>query len=102
DDHAMASHPHSLHDALPFSSLAISFSELGEGMKTLAVDGETLWAEGRAERIAESDERAVRLVSCGSSFPEHEIAAFPPEDDVGRSEEHTSELQSREKLVCRL
>ena len=27
------------------SSLAISFTELSEGMKTLAVDGETLWSE---------------------------------------------------------
>src|SRR5690606_28418212 len=27
---------------------------------------------------------------------------FPPEDHTHRSEEHTSELQSRENLVCRL
>src|SRR5690606_41556464 len=29
-------------------------------------------------------------------------AAFPAGDDPSRSEEHTSELQSRENLVCRL
>src|SRR3712207_7222779 len=43
---------------------------------------------------------------------EHRVGAQPPaqvaghrhavEDDVGRSEEHTSELQSRQYLVCRL
>src|SRR5690606_41402878 len=28
--------------------------------------------------------------------------SFPPGEEVVRSEEHTSELQSRENLVCRL
>ena len=53
------------------SSLAIAFTELGEGMKTLSVDGPTLWAKGAAELVAEDDENAVRLVSCGPAFPEH-------------------------------
>src|SRR5690606_41451969 len=34
--------------------------------------------------------------------PRHDAAAPEIPDDSGRSEEHTSELQSREKLVCRL
>lgn len=62
------------------SSLAISFSELGEGMKTISVDGETLWAENVAKKIPETDERAVRLVSCGRRFPHHDIAVFAPDD----------------------
>ena len=62
------------------SSLAISFTELGEGMKTLAVDGETLWAENTARTVPEDDPRAVRLVSCGRRFPEHDIAVFAPDD----------------------
>jgi len=65
------------------SSLAISFTELGEGMKTLSVDGETLWGENTAKIVADDDPRAVRLVSCGPSFPQHEIAAFSPDDTTG-------------------
>ena len=60
------------------SSLAISFSPVGEGMKTISVDGETLWAENKAKLVAAEDPRAVRLVSCGPKFPLHEIAAFAP------------------------
>src|SRR3712207_7524552 len=33
---------------------------------------------------------------------QHAEVAEPPEDDLDRSEEHTSELQSRQYLVCRL
>jgi fatty-acyl-CoA synthase len=62
------------------SSLAISFTELGEGMKTLAVDGEVLWADNVAKKVADDDAKAVRLVSCGKTFPLHEIAVFAPDD----------------------
>ena len=62
------------------STLAISFTELGEGMKTLSVDGETLWGENRAKVVPEDDERAVRLVSCGTTFEGHDIAVFAPDD----------------------
>jgi acyl-CoA synthetase (AMP-forming)/AMP-acid ligase II len=62
------------------SSLAICFTELGEGMKTIGVDGDVLWAENVAKPIPEDDERAVRLVSCGKKFPHHDIAIFPSED----------------------
>jgi acyl-CoA synthetase (AMP-forming)/AMP-acid ligase II len=62
------------------SSLAISFTELGEGMKTTAVDGQTLWAESVAEPVAEDANGAVRIVSCGSAFPLHDIKIFDPED----------------------
>src|SRR3712207_8502834 len=46
---------------------------------------------------------AARLrvaISGGASLPISIIAEFG--DRVGRSEEHTSELQSRQYLVCRL
>ena len=62
------------------SSLAISFTELGEGMKTISVDGETLWAENTMHLVAEDDARAIRLVSCGPKFPHHDIQAFGPDD----------------------
>jgi len=64
------------------SSLAISFTELGEGMKTLSVDGETLWAENLAKKVPDDDAGAVRLVSCGRAFPLHEIQVFPPDADL--------------------
>jgi fatty-acyl-CoA synthase len=63
------------------SSLAICFTELGEGMKTLGVDGDVLWAENTAKVIPESDENAVRLVSCGKKFPHHDLAIFAQEDE---------------------
>ncbi len=65
------------------SSLAISFTELGEGMKTLSVDGDTLWSENTVKVVSEDDPRAVRLVSCGPHFPLHEVAAFAPDDTTG-------------------
>jgi fatty-acyl-CoA synthase len=62
------------------SSLAIAFTELGEGMKTIAVHGPTLWDSGQVRTVADDDENAVRLVSCGPQFPEHEVRVFAPED----------------------
>jgi fatty-acyl-CoA synthase len=62
------------------SSLAIAFTELAEGVKTIAVDGPTLWENGAAKAVAETDENAIRLVSCGPSFPDHKIAIFDPQD----------------------
>jgi fatty-acyl-CoA synthase len=62
------------------SSLAVTFTELGEGMKTLAVDGETLYGRGEAKPVPEDDDRAVRLVSCGREFPDHAIRIFDPDD----------------------
>ncbi len=62
------------------ASLAIAFTELSEGMKTISVDGPTLWGENTAKHVPEDDENAVRLVSCGAAFPYHEIAIFDPED----------------------
>jgi fatty-acyl-CoA synthase len=65
------------------SSLAIAFTELGEGMKTITVDSETLWGEHTMKLVPADDPGAIRLVSCGPRFPEHEIAVFPPEDTTG-------------------
>ncbi|HVJ92590.1 MAG TPA: fatty acyl-AMP ligase [Labilithrix sp.] len=67
------------------SSLAISFSELGEGMKVLAVDGDALWAENKMKLASEDAPNAVRLVSCGRPFPLHDIAVFDPDDTTGQT-----------------
>jgi fatty-acyl-CoA synthase len=62
------------------SSLAVAFSELGQGLQTIAVDGLALWEKGRATVVPEDDENAVRLVSCGPRFPGHQIQVFEQDD----------------------
>jgi fatty-acyl-CoA synthase len=62
------------------SALAVAFTELAEGMKTIAVDGPKLWEKGQVALIPEEDEGAVRLVSCGREFPSHTIRVFDPAD----------------------
>lgn len=63
------------------SSLAITFSELDKGMQTIAVDGPALWAEGQVKLVPEDAEQAIRLVSCGRQFPEHQVGIFSLEDE---------------------
>jgi fatty-acyl-CoA synthase len=62
------------------SSLAITFTELGEGMQTTSFDGPALWDEGQAVSVAEDAENAVRLVSCGPEFPGHTVRVYAPDD----------------------
>src|SRR5690606_13100241 len=52
--------------------------------------------------IAETEERVQEAT--GETVHRYRSAILPPapDDDAERSEEHTSELQSRENLVCRL
>src|SRR3712207_7953231 len=42
------------------------------------------------------------LCSPFSVQPRHDLGSFPRPEIMTRSEEHTSELQSRQYLVCRL
>ncbi len=62
------------------SSLAVSFTELERGLKSLCIDGERLWAEGRAHEVAEGAVGSVPIVSCGTGFPEHRFAVFASDD----------------------
>src|SRR2546422_2446889 len=73
----------SLHDALPISETRIPPGR-GEPMNDMKL-GITLIAA------------AVALAGCGEQKPAAKAEAKP-----ARSEEHTSELQSRLHLVCRL
>jgi fatty-acyl-CoA synthase len=63
------------------SALAISFSELYEGLKSVRVHGPTLWDTGEARPVADGDDDTVRLVSCGPEFPEHRIRVFDSGDE---------------------
>src|SRR5690606_41310914 len=57
--------------------------------------GQALWIE--------SQKRSARLVATAPDVRDSMMAlGEEPDDQMARSEEHTSELQSRENLVCRL
>src|SRR5690606_39769754 len=47
-------------------------------------------------------QRGERHAPPGARIPPHRVPARPTDVSRIRSEEHTSELQSRENLVCRL
>src|SRR5206468_10463251 len=92
--------PLSLHDALPIYSLG-------------AAIGDTLdhayWSQSR--RMFATLEEAVRLYPddpmawyslAESRFHGGFVVGSTPRQALERSEEHTSELQSRSDLVCRL
>lgn len=63
------------------SSLAVTFTELHEGVKTLLVDGERLWADGKAQVVADDAEGAVPIVSCGKGFDQHRFTIYAPDDE---------------------
>src|SRR5690606_39285234 len=82
--------PLSLHDALPISAGALS---AGQGrFPTDSTDG----ADGRGSSAPS------RLTGPGPSLGRPAPDRRPRTGRPPRSEEHTSELQSRENLVCRL
>src|SRR5258707_9067529 len=63
----------------------------------------TLFRSRKKERVAWLDPtRAIGRKSTGRHNAMHMWVKFLPIARVGRSEEHTSELQSRQYLVCRL
>jgi fatty-acyl-CoA synthase len=62
------------------STLAISFSKLGEGVVTDTVEGGTLWSSGRAEPTAPETEGASTIVQCGPPFEDHDVRAFAESD----------------------
>src|SRR5690606_41429844 len=89
-----ANYSRSLHDALPIYGRIVRSPE---GVLTRIVE----------ERDASADEKKIREVNTGIycfSLPElrKALTEIKPHNAQGRSEEHTSELQSRENLVCRL
>src|SRR5690606_41450711 len=76
----------SLHDALPISSLGLDLAPISE-VRAMA---------GRVIEIRLSNPVPMLLQLLAQ--PELTLSR----GGAGRSEEHTSELQSRENLVCRL
>jgi fatty-acyl-CoA synthase len=83
------------------STLAISFSTFGTGVRTDVVDGEALWSKGRAEPSEPSDrglDTATSIVQCGAAFDGHDIQVFAPGDETSEhplGEREVGELRLR-------
>ena len=65
------------------STLAVSFDQLGQSVRTETVDGALLAAERRAVPVAPEAPGAIPLVNCGKAFSGHEIGVFEPDDCDG-------------------
>ncbi len=86
------------------SSLAVTFSDLGQGIRTASFDADALWADGVARDAAVDAPGAVRLVSCGRAFPEHEVAIFAQDDaasDAPLGDARVGEVRLRGPSVMR-
>src|SRR5690606_40480616 len=91
--------PRSLHDALPISAWGRPFARL------VQMFASRRHRAGRpGQRVGEAFEHlgpvAIKLGQVLATRAD--IFGLQFAQDLGRSEEHTSELQSRENLVCRL
>src|SRR5690606_39758813 len=89
-------YPLSLHDALPIYRIA--------AYSTASSRAASRWSKVRPRSPSESIHAARKVSRCAlvslSTNERGMTLAFP--GTRPRSEEHTSELQSRENLVCRL
>src|SRR5690606_40592340 len=87
----------SLHDALPIFAGAEQTVQQRHGSTSLAFADQFafLAARSRTRCPDQGSEAADR-------YPTQRRRGGPRSDRTRRSEEHTSELQSRENLVCRL
>src|SRR3712207_7282337 len=85
----------------PYTTLSRSFPAAPPSTTTPGADGRQLWCLVPATGCA----RAVRDPATGQAW-DVDVATGAPtlttRGNSARSEEHTSELQSRQYLVCRL
>src|SRR5690606_41557293 len=101
---ARASDPHtlSLHDALPISLEAEALRSEFPEVDRVPVAGD---ARVAAAGVFGKLHVQQRYEMTGVAFPAPSRRPYPLRGiglEEGRSEEHTSELQSRDNLVCRL
>src|SRR5690606_41078497 len=91
-------YPLSLHDALP-----IYLNGEERVREELEPRAGTWLSQGIASAAADFEDR-LRATETRALTPnqEDQLASFGLRSRAKRSEEHTSELQSRENLVCRL
>ena len=62
------------------ATLAISFDNLGEGLRSDVIDAEVLAAEGTAKPLEGDGTDGLEVVNCGKEFDNHEVAVFAPDD----------------------
>src|SRR5690606_42078431 len=88
----------SLHDALPISYYGRAYGIEVAGIQGISTEAEASIADIRAtaQRLVEAE---IPAIFVETTINPRTIQAVI---DAARSEEHTSELQSRENLVCRL
>src|SRR5690606_41996223 len=99
---AIVLHPPPLPDALPISATVISLFEATiEAVVALAVLMPIVASMG-GNAATQTLTVAVRALATRELTASNAARIVWKETVVGRSEEHTSELQSRENLVCRL
>src|SRR6266498_5358668 len=79
-----------------FTALGFTYAELIRTIKTVFE-----WAN-RMSRVGGAASMSVRAAPRASSFDCDDRGPCPVQAEANRSEEHTSELQSRPHLVCRL
>src|SRR5690606_40393322 len=91
----------SLHDALPICGVASRHVDSGSGRLLSSSCGTMDVVAGPSERML----ALLSLLQARRDWPGHVLAQrldVTTRTVRRRSEEHTSELQSRENLVCRL
>src|SRR5207253_10158526 len=91
----------SLHDALPISGSALASRDIGRPVRSRRLLFSSSYPCLAARKIGRSDWLPRNTASQRPRSPAPRAERRRP-DDVARSEEHTSELQSRGHLVCRL
>src|SRR5699024_11459968 len=90
----------SLHDALPISSrLFVMIAEMAQSNPTLKTEQELLMDISAQEVFFNSLSEPLKMSSLSQKVDMTDFLTKLRDD---RSEEHTSELQSRFDLVCRL
>src|SRR5690606_40415233 len=88
----------SLHDALPIYQSGIGQQGGARAAAEIPADEEvpvTVHDKYRHAGLRQGEQGSADLVG-------QRVGVVVPQPDLERSEEHTSELQSRENLVCRL
>src|SRR5690606_41315851 len=94
--------PLSLRGALPISGLPVGSFALRPGPLMAAADRFRIRVEGKGGHAAKPNETIdTLLVSTHIVTALQSIVSRNADPLESRSEEHTSELQSRENLVCR-
>src|SRR5690606_41448637 len=99
---ATSTHPPSLPDALPIYGDLEPVGRCGDKEVHQLIDVEIIARCEATQAVFVEQPRSQVVRDIERVVADHLEPGRFTEDDVPRSEEHTSELQSRENLVCRL